>query len=752
MKKTISFYLLVLLQVITYAQNNEFPLPQLSASTMQYLWDMQQKGTNKPEALPYYVYNQDNAQNTYLRALIKVQPGFTESQLLPYGIKIGTKAGNIWTAQVPLNKVVDFTKIRGIKNIELDQPSYPDLDTARKVTRVDSVHSGYGLPQAYTGNNVVVGIIDAGFDYTHPTFFDTSLTNYRIKRVWEEKNNTGTAPAPFGYGTELSDSTSIFNKQNDITTGTHGTHVTGIAAGSGSGSLFNKRFRGVAFNSDIVMVGIYPTAAYWLNTGMADMLDGINYVFNYASSFGKPAVANLSWGCPIGPHDGSSLFSQACDNLTGAGKIFVLSGGNNGSNNIHLKKSFTTTDTELKTVCTFSSYLTEKRNLVDIWGDSSKTFCVKFALYNGVAKIDSTISVCLDNSTHQFNLIGSNNDTCFVTITAIAAEFNNKPHALINLYSKVTDKLSITVTANDGEINMWQGFVKNTSGYYGAFVTGGLPLHTAGNSNSTISDMVTTRSAIGVAAFNSKPSFVNISGQSLAYSGYTKGAIASFSSKGPTADGRTKPNIAGPGMALASSISSFDTTYNVGGSNYNSVISNFVSSINNQTYSFAMAAGTSMSGPTVSGIVGLMLEAKPTLTPQNIMTVLYLTAIKDNYTGVINMATGSNVWGWGKVNAYQAVLGVLNSLGIEHIQTNANCIMFPNPSNGNYQLAFVASTSEKISISVLNSEGKKVKEISYNVTPGDNLITIDLASFTSGIYFTIVNTKDGNSTIKIIKQ
>jgi hypothetical protein len=65
-----------------------------------------------------------------------------------------------------------------------------------------------------------------------------------------------------------------------------------------------------------------------------------NYVFNYANLVNKPAVANLSWGCPLGPRDGTSLFSQACNNLVGPGKIFVLSGGNNGNNNIHLKKTY----------------------------------------------------------------------------------------------------------------------------------------------------------------------------------------------------------------------------------------------------------------------------------------------------------------------------------------------------------------------------------------------------------------------------
>ena len=754
MKKIQLLLSLLCFSLITKAQNTDYPKPQLSAATKQYLWEMEKHQTNEQGALPEYVYKHDAQNNIYVSALIKVQPGFNAAALAPLGVHIGTKAGNIWTAQVPLNSVRDFTQLRGIKNIDMDQPSYPALDSARKATRVDSVHGGYGLPQAYSGANVVVGIVDAGFDYTHPAFFDTALTSYRIKRVWEEKNTTGTAPAAFMYGSEFTDSASIFTKGNDIVTGTHGTHVSGIAAGSGIGSTNDKRFRGVAYSSDIVMVGMYPSAAYWLNTGMTDMLDGINYVFNYASSVSKPAVVNLSWGCPLGPHDGRSLFSQACNNLTGAGKIFVLSGGNNGGNNIHLSKTFTATDTLVKTVCTFSTYLTDKRNWVDIWGDSSKTFCVQLNLYNATTKIDSTMYVCLDDTTHQFNLIGSNGDTCFVTLTTVASEFNDKPHTLINLYSRVgTDKLSITVKANDGQINMWQGYVLQNSGYYGAFVTGSLAGHVNGNSLMTISDMVTTQSAIGVAAYNSKPSFTDINGTGWSYTGYTKGAISAFSSKGPTADGRSKPNIAGPGLALASSISSFDTTYAPGGSNYTDVVSNFVSPINSQTYEYAMAAGTSMSGPTVSGIVALLLEANPALTPQDVMTTLYQTAIKDNFTGVINMTTGSNTWGWGKVNAYRAMIDVLGIAGVySYAGENLDCQLFPNPGNGLFTVSYNSIQNRNLKLEVFNTIGSLISSEKWQVTEGVNLHPLDLTNMPVGIYLVRVSSPDGFVTIKTVVE
>lgn len=139
------------------------------------------------------------------------------------------------------------------------------------------------------------------------------------------KDNSGTAPAGYTYGTEETDSVALWNIGTDAINATHGTHVAGICAGSGYRSpMTHRRFRGVGYKTDLVMVGITPTKDQWINTGVSDMIDGIQYIFDYATSVSKPAVVNLSWGSPLGPHDGTGLFSQALDNLTGPGRIFCL--------------------------------------------------------------------------------------------------------------------------------------------------------------------------------------------------------------------------------------------------------------------------------------------------------------------------------------------------------------------------------------------------------------------------------------------
>jgi len=101
-----------------------------------------------------------------------------------------------------------------------------------------------------------------------------------------------------------------------------------------------------------------------------------------------------------------------------------------------------------------------------------------------------------------------------------------------------------------------------------------------------------------------------------------QGKRVSFSSMGPTADGRIKPDV----MAMGINI--------------------YVPSSNN-THSYSFSAGTSFSCPLAAGVAALVLEANPNWTNFEVMEAIKSTAnfahIPDHY------------YGWGIINALESV-------------------------------------------------------------------------------------------------
>ncbi|XZF16327.1 S8/S53 family peptidase [Chitinophagaceae bacterium MMS25-I14] len=727
------------------AQETKAQLPGLSPFTKQYLQAASKPGTPETQ-LPGYVYKHYNGQD-YISALIKTGTGFDPEALRQQGVITGTIAGNIRTVQVPLLQFAAFTRTPGLAYIQLDEPLKQNLDTVRKYTHVDSVQKGTGLPKAFLGKNVVLGVVDVGFDYSNPVLRDTSGAFFRVKKVWEQQTS-GTPPAGFIYGRELTDSAAMWTAGTDNGNNSHGMHVAGIAGGSGYGSSNNIRYRGMAPATDIVLVGILPPQSQWITTGGTDIIDGVNYVFQYATSVGKPAVVNLSWGASLGPHDGTSLFCEAMDNLTGAGKIFVTAAGNDGENKGHLQKTFTAADTIMNTFATYDTSV--KKTWVDIWGDTAKTFCVKVTLYNGATAGNTTGFVCMDTAVHQFALVGSNNDTCFVSITGNPSEFNQKPRAFVNLYSRVADSVCITVKATSGAINMWNRYVEAPTGYESIFTSNGRSWALNGDTIQSISDNASGKTAVTVGAYTTKISWRAIGGFTYSYGAGVKGNIAPFSSTGPTQDNRMKPDITAPGFGVISSVNSYDPNYQPGGGAFiSSVISQYHQASNNRDYYYAIMAGTSMASPAAAGIIALLLEANPALTPAQVKDILAQTAIHDNFTGT----TPGNTWGAGKINAYQAVKKALQSTSVENtVQATLACKLYPNPGNGNFTIGFLGEKSAQLQTEVFDIAGHRIYADTWRASNGYSTHNIALQQAAKGVYLVKVSAPEGSSVLRLVVE
>jgi serine protease AprX len=108
-------------------------------------------------------------------------------------------------------------------------------------------------------------------------------------------------------------------------------------------------------------------------------------------------------------------------------------------------------------------------------------------------------------------------------------------------------------------------------------------------------------------------------------------AIASFSARGPTSDGRVKPDLLMPGVDIVSCRAQ--------GTNMGAPVDAL----------YTRSSGTSMATPHATGAAALLLEAFPDLTPAR---------LKDRFMNTAkDLGLDANVQGKGRVDAYQAYLG-----------------------------------------------------------------------------------------------
>ena len=163
----------------------------------------------------------------------------------------------------------------------------------------------------------------------------------------------------------------------------------------------------------------------------------------------------------------------------------------------------------------------------------------------------------------------------------------------------------------------------------------------------------------------------------------SRDSLAAFSSRGPAADGRVKPDLVAPGVGLVAA--------DIRGGGY------------------SRSRGTSFAAPLVSGVCALLLQTQPDWDPARVLEALRETATD------LGPAGPDTLYGWGLVNALEA-----SAVSVSRPTAAAAGIPFPNPAaTGVVYFPLQLPEAATVALKVYDLSGSPVADLERRLEAGD---------------------------------
>jgi subtilisin family serine protease len=645
------------------------------------------------------------------------------------------------TINIPaLNELARSAQVERIEMVR----SYYELmnDSMRSAIQVNPIHLGHpllGVP--YTGAGIAIGIIDTGCDLTHPDLLD-SLGNTRVKFIWDQRKPiAANTPQPFGYGQEWNESeiNAGTANTNDEQGFGHGTHVSGIAASDGSANGTNK---GVA--PDAVMIQV---AVDFNNSSSPTIMDAVNYIYTKAQQLGLPCIINASLGTYYGSHDGNDLQALMIKNMIvqQPGRTLVAAAGNAGNVPFHLGYN-ASNDTSFTWLRHNPNY---PYTYLQIWGDTGVFNGIQFALGADADYSQPTYRGRTPFRNFSYCQGVLKRDTLFSptgTRLAIVEMFGSLQGPACRMEMVIRPDSTTyawrLMTQGTGRFDLWK-FYDGT--LQSGFLTTGLP------SVSTVPDMVKYKlpdlnstivsgfqcldEVITVGNHFNRTFYYDFAGNIVADTTATPGDIVPNSSKGPTRDGRIKPDIAAPGSTTLSAgqLSLLTQWQN---------IPNAIPVIAQGGLHFR-DGGTSSAAPVVAGVAALFQEQNPGADYLDVKNAILQCAVQDSLTG---NQLPNNTWGVGKVNALNTLINcALTSLN-ESLE-NPSLTLNPNPIARGGEV-MVYSNMDCIAVELRDMAGRLI----WSLKPSNQWpMTLSTNDLRAGVYqIQLIGSKSKTRTQKLV--
>lgn len=639
------------------------------------------------------------------------------------GCHVLMRCGDIYIVSIPINRISALSRHNTVMRIEARRGTHALMDITSKYIGATTAYQAISLPQAYTGMGVMVGVMDIGFDLTHPNFYDSSATRYRIRSLWDQLS-ADTIGSPHYVGNSYHGPDALLNYRHtrDGNDQTHGTHTLGSIAGSG----YDTRYRGIAFDSDICLVAnataedaaLIDSTDYYKYTYATDVL-GFKYIFDTADSLGMPCVISFSEGAPQDFRGDDLLYYAMLDSLTGPGHIIVSSAGNEG-----MTPSFVHKPAGIESRGTFIYTLSNSASVtVNSCGAATIRTIVYGTENNDTISIpvktiadytDSTLADSIITANGKLYIVANTYTNCYSPDRTVCDLQLSTSGRLSSLGA-----ISIELVGKEADAEMYRN-----DGYFVSSKRN--PAIDDAECTHNINSPAASPSVICVGANSYRPSFENYLGDKRVYDMGTNGQRAGYSSVGPTYDGRIKPDVVAPGTNIISSYSSFYLENHPNASDILSDVAHF--DFNGRKYAWNANSGTSMASPVAAGVIALWLQANPKLTPQDVLGVIRRTSTHHDPT----LSYPNNQYGYGEINAYAGLLDILGISGISDISHNmaSGTDIRPLP-NGIIRLSFTEKPSQPITVKVYSLSGKMVQQ--QTLMPYDKEAYMTLDANISGV-------------------
>ena len=688
------------------------------------LWLQQRLDNSAKQLTPNHrAENEDRLTTVFVRT----SETLTEEMLLAYGGIIYAQLGDVSIITIPVSQIPLLLEEPNVLRIEANQCADITLDTVCKVANTLPIYEKTPQHSAFTGSGVIVGLMDVGFDLTHPTFYNNETrSDYRIKVFWDQlakrdETSGGRLPVGRDFVTEtdiLAQGCAIDGKTQG-----HGTHTAGIAAGCG----YDLPYRGVAYESDICLVAnaVSSDMKYIdeqdkdLYTSATDAL-GFKYIFDYAEQQGKPCVVSFSEGYAPYMDEDDLLYNDFLERLIGPGRILVSSAGNESHQLTYLEKPIGKEQAGafLKTSGQSAIYRIK----------SEHPATLTFMAYKDSSVPTHQLEITADDERWESTLI----DTLFIDSDTLAIQIDCYPSAfdqqgiiaLMQLHGNVAVNkmapIALVVSGREQQIS-----VIGSSSYALSNLDIDPQWNDALISHNILGPGCMT-APITVGSTTHRSNYQNHEGvwRTNVYSDEKEGLWSPFSSVGPTLDGRIKPDITAPGRNVISAYSSYYLAEHPTSTNSDVAYTD----IDGRTYPWRVDSGTSMACPVAAGVIALWLQANPDLTREDIIGVLQRTSRHPEE----DMDYPNNKYGYGEIDAYRGLLDILGITAIKEISQHEPHDARIWASNDLLHIVFDKVPTRPVSVTIYTTGGTRVYQSSINTKQSD--VTLPLPTLSKGIY------------------